>query len=201
MNFSLEDNKGLTFVEMLVVVAITSLVMGSLIMSVLYFYRTNSHIIEQSYAISEGRKGIENMVRDIREAVYSETGGYPIESIDHNSIIFYSDVDRDKEVERIRYFIEDTKLKRATINPTGDPLSYSTSDEEISIVSQDVRNVENGVSTFVYFNREGDQMTSGEFNRVVDVAFVRVNLIVNVDPYANRQKFKIRSSATLRNVE
>lgn len=188
--------------EMLVTLAIFTLVMGAIIASVLFFYRSNSYVMEQSYAISEGRKGIEDMVEDIRESVYSEAGDYLVEQIDNNKVVFYSNIDDDEKVERVKYFIDNEKLKKAVAEPDeGMTPVYPSSYDRISVVSDNVRNVENGVNTFTYYNKKGNKMSETEFGNVTDVAFIRVNLVVNVDPYDKPRKFTIRSSTSLRNVD
>lgn len=196
-----ERKKGFTFVETLVALGVFALLMVALTSSVLFFYRSNSYVMEQSYAISEGRKGIENMVENIREAIYSETGDYPVKKIGHHQIVFYADVDWDSDAEKVKYFIDDKKLKKSVTEASGDPLSYSSSASSTSVISDSVRNAENEVKTFVYYDKNGDKMTEAEFDNIADVAFVRVSLVVNIDPTDKPRKFTLRSSASLRNVD
>ena len=68
-------------------------------------YRTQGHTFEQSQAIQEARRGMEQMVQEIREATTGEDGTYIIEKADDYELIFYSDIDKDNEVERVRYMI------------------------------------------------------------------------------------------------
>ena len=165
---------------MLITLTIFSLVMISVSSSVLYFYRTNANALEQSFALSSARKGVESLVRDIREASYSDDGAFPIVSIGANSMTFYSDTDRDANIERMRYFLEGTILKKGTLEATGNPPQYVDSNEVITIVSEDIRNGEDNVDIFDYFDNTNVEITN--FSNVTDVAFVRVNLIVNINP-------------------
>lgn len=195
----IHTKRGLSIVEMLVLVAVFGLVMIAVASSVLFFYRTNSNTVEQAFAINSARKGVQSMVRDIRETAYSDAGAFPVIAIATSTFTFYSDVDRDDSVERIRYFLDDTVLRKGVTNATGDPPAYVDANEVISLVSDNVRNTAQMIDTFSYFTATGTQITN--FADVTDVAFVDVHLIVNINPSRLPEEFTLRGSATLRNLK
>ena len=202
MNHNTFKNKskfGFTIIETLIVIAVFILIMIAVASSILYFYKSNTITLEQAYAINSARKGIEFMVRDIREVIYSDEGAYPVISMGANSFYFYSDIDRDNSVERIRYFIEGTDLKKGLTESSGDPPKYLDSNEVISTISDSTRNVEQGVSVFKYFDNQGNEITN--YDKIDDVAFVKVNLVVNINANRLPDEFTLRSSATLRNLK
>lgn len=190
--------RGFSFIEMLVVIAVFGIVMAAVANSVLYFYRSNRSTIEQAYAINNARRGIEFMVRDIREAAYSDAGSYPVIAMATSSFYFYSDIDRDDSVERIRYFLSGDELHKGVTNATGDPPVYDDLTEEFSTVSEHVRTDEAVGDIFTFFDVNGVEIT--DLSAVIDVAFVRVNLVINVNPFRLPDEFSLRSSATLRNL-
>lgn len=191
--------KGFSLIETILVIAIGTLVMLAVMSSVLYFYRTNSNTIEQGFALSSARKGIEFMVRDIREATYSDNGAYPIILLGDNSFSFYSDIDRDNSVEQVRYFLDGDFLKKGTTNSTGAIPVYNPIDEEIVVISDFVRNSYTSTDIFQYFDSTGVEVT--DYNDITSVIFVKVNLIVNINPERLPEEFELHSSATLRNVK
>ena len=138
----LNTKSGLTMPEMLITIAVFTLVTVALTSSVNFFYRTNRYTVEQSSAVRNAEKGVSKMVRDIREAAFSDEGSFPLISLGSTSISFYSDTDKDDRVEQLRFFIEDEVLKRGVIKSSGDPLQYAGNPESISNVSLDVRNIE-----------------------------------------------------------
>lgn len=190
--------RGFTFAEMLVVIAVFSIVMVAVANSVLYFYQSNRNTVEQAYAINNARRGIEFMVRDIREVAYSDAGSYPIISMATSSFYFYSDIDRDDSVERIRYFLDGDILRKGVTNATGDPPIYNDVSEEFTIISEYVRSDVQVGNIFRYFDVNGNEIT--DLSAVTDVVFVRVGLVVNVNPFRLPEEFTLRSSATLRNL-
>jgi prepilin-type N-terminal cleavage/methylation domain-containing protein len=190
---------GFTIIETLAVISIFAIIMVAIVSSVQYFYRSNTNAVEQAFAINSARKGIEFMVRDIREAIYSDEGSYPVISINPNTFYFYSDIDRDNSIERVRYFAEGTDIKKGVTDSTGDPPLYVDANENVSVISDSVRNLSQGIPVFTYFDSQGSEIT--DIASTTDVVFVKVNLIVNINPNRLPNEFTLRSSATLRNLK
>lgn len=190
-------SRGLTALEALVWVAIFSVVMGTIVSATLYFYRVNRYTLGQATSVTSGQRGLEEMMRTIREAAYASDGAYPIISISTSSFSFYADVDSDPQIERLRYFLQGTTLYEGIVEPSGDPPTY-TSAEATSTVSEDVRNVLFATSTFRYFDDVGSLMT--DYTQVDDVRFVTANLIIDVDTAALPLEVTLRSSAGMRNL-
>jgi type II secretory pathway pseudopilin PulG len=96
---------GFTLLETLMVVIIFGLMITVLASLIVSLYRTHTFTLEQSEAIEEARRGIEIMVKEIRGARTADDGSFPIEKADDKEFIFYSDIDGDGQVERVRYFL------------------------------------------------------------------------------------------------
>jgi type II secretory pathway pseudopilin PulG len=194
-----QSKSGFTLMETVVVIAILIIVLGALTSSIRYFYRTNSHALEQSFAINSARIGIERMVKDIREAAFSDEGAYPVISMATSSFSFYSDIDEDIFVEKIRYFLDGTDLNKGVTNSSGDPLVYDDSDEVVSLISDNVRNNADSIEFFSYFDTSGTQVTN--LASTTDLRFTTIEIVVNVNPTRLPNNFTLRSSAALRNVK
>lgn len=190
--------RGMTLIEAVVWVAITTSAMLAIVGSVLYFYRTNSYAVEQSAAISSAQRGIESMIKTIREAAYSSDGAWPIITLATSSVSFYADIDTDPFIERVRFFVEGNSIKRGVIDPTGDPPVY-TSPEEISVLSDYVRNNEQSVNAFQYYNASGTVMTN--LALIAEVRFVEATIVVNINPFRLPNQFTLRSTAAMRNLK
>ena len=191
--------RGFSLIEMIVVIAITTMVVGALGSAIVFFYRSNSYAVEQAGAINSARKGVEFMSRDIREAAYGADGSFPVALIGPYEFIFYSDTDDDTRAERVRYRVNATVLEKGVIPPTGDPAEYLSANETFSRVAEDVRNIARAIPVFVYFDDAGVQITV--LSRVTDVAYARTNVIVDANPNRDPAEFSLRSSATLRNLK
>lgn len=189
---------GFTMIEVLMYIAVSTLIIGAITSSVLYFYRSNTNVLEQTLQVENARRGVEFMTRDIRESAYSDLGGFPLASIASTSLTIYTDLDRDQSVEKVRYYLEGTVLKKSVVNASGTPLSYNDGAAEVSIISQYIRNGLQGVPIFRYYTSTSTEVTNGA---VKNVSFITIALIVNVNPERLPGEFTLRSSATLRNLK
>ncbi|NTV44393.1 MAG: hypothetical protein HGA67_01705 [Candidatus Yonathbacteria bacterium] len=195
----LATTRGLTLVETLVAIAAGTATIIALSGFVLSFYRTNTYAIEQSFAVNSARRGIERMVRDMRETTYSDEGAFPIITASPYTLYFYSDVDRDTNVERIRFYLENGLLKKEQTKSVGDPPTYTGGTTVTTVVSDYVRNSALSVPLFKYYNAAGVEITNP--SNIRDVVFVTVNVVVNINPLRLPSDFSLRSSATLRNLK
>jgi len=96
--------RAFTLIETLVAIVVFSLILGALSALVVVGYRNYNYIWQQSLAIGEARRGIEIMIKEIREAKMGDDGSYPIVLAEDKEFIFFSDIDKDGETERVRYF-------------------------------------------------------------------------------------------------
>ncbi len=99
---------GFTLIESLVTVVVFTLATIALMGFISLGYKVYGYTKEQSIAINEARKGIENMVKEIRQAKQGDNGSYAIEKADDKEFVFYSDIDNDGKTERVRYFLGTT---------------------------------------------------------------------------------------------
>ena len=193
---------GYSLVEMIVVIALYTLLMLVVYTAVLFFYRTNSYTVQQTAAVSNGRRAVNEMVEDMREVTEGDNGAFPLIAIDDNSIEFYSDIDRDFFVEKARYYISvDGNFIREKTDPDpgSDPVTY-TGTPEVDILAQYIINDLLDTNLFYYVDGNGSVVTD-YVNDIVDVRYILARLVVNVDPVRQPDEFVIKSGAILRNLE
>jgi hypothetical protein len=136
-------------------------------------------------------------VKAIREATHSSAGAYPVITFGPSEFAFYANIDSDPFIERIRYFLQGTSLMREVTDPSGDPPVYGAV-QVTSIISETVRNLEQDIDLFAYYDAEGDLIT--DYSDIGAVRFVTMNIVVNVNPDRLPNQLTLRSSAALRNV-
>lgn len=189
-------NRSFTIIETIVTVAIIFIALGAISGSVITLYRTHGYTREQSQAIAEARRGVETMVKEIREARGGDDGSYIIEKADDFEFIFYSDIDKDEATERVRYFVQGTDFKKGVIDPTGWPIQYPSENEEILTLSQYVRNQP---PIFRYFDGLGIELSPPA--RLKDTKLMRVYLVINIDPNRPPQNYELASDVQIRNLK
>ncbi|MEY4746965.1 MAG: hypothetical protein RLZZ416_14 [Candidatus Parcubacteria bacterium] len=193
----MKRTSGMTLIESVVWVMVFTAATIALTSSVLYFYRTSNYAIQQAAATASAQRGIDAMIRSIREASYASNGAYPVVSLGANDVRFYADVDTDSGVEQVHYYLSGTTLVKGIIEPIGDPPAY-TSAEAISTLSDNVRNLTLGTNLFTYYDGNGNQMN--DLAKIGDVRFVTASLLVDVDPLKSPTPLTLRSSAAMRNL-
>ena len=189
----------MTLLEMVVYIGMFAMIMVVILQAIATFYRSNRYTIEQSTQLQSARIGIATMVQNLREMVYSDTGGYPIVSVGANNITFFSNIDTDSGVERVRFFLDNGTLKKGILKASGNPLAYNPTNEVLTNVAQYVRNADTGTPIFTYYDKNGVQMT--DLTQIINIAWLKVSLIVNVNPLTMPNEFDLRSSATFRNLK
>lgn len=152
--------EGFTFIEALMVVAVFALLMGAVGGLVLSSYKSYRHMWDQITAVSEARRGVREMVKEIREASMGEDGSYPIAKAEDKEFIFYGDVDYDGDVERVRYFLDSDESS----SKAKSCVSYSTGGECTVTFSEFL--IGELTSAEVLVSAEGDLGWSREYGDV-----------------------------------
>ena len=188
--------KGFTFIETIITIFVFTLAMGAVMAFIIMGYRTQSYALGQARAIQEARRGIEAMVKEIREARTGEDGSYVIYNAQDNEFSFFSDIDRDLAIEKVRYFSDGTNFKKGIIEPTvTNGIADYSGEEEISILSQYVRNAP---SIFRYFDANGEELFNPD--RRKNVKLMEVSLVINIDPNRAPNDFELKSDVYIRNL-
>ena len=195
-NTPLTGLTGFTLIETIITIAIFILAMGAVTGFIVTTYRIYGYTWQQVNAIAEARRGVETMVKEIREAMPGDDGSFIIERADDFEFIFFSNIDGDESIERVRYFVQGTYFKKGAINPTGWPIQYTLADEDIIILSRYVRNLP---PIFRYFDGQGIELAAPA--RLRDTKVMRVRLIINVNPYRLPDDFYLESDVQIRNLK
>lgn len=196
---TLRTTRGFTLIEVVVVSVLTALLFGAVSYAITSFYKTNAYAIEQAMAINFARKGIESLVKDIREASYSDEGSYPIISIATTTFEFYSDVEGNSNIEKIRYFIQDGYFKKGVTFSAGTPLSYTGQPEMEYIIAENMRNEDLLTNVFTYYDSNGVEVVDF-VGGMLDVVFVEMSVTININPRRLPSNYTLYSSATMRNI-
>jgi type II secretory pathway pseudopilin PulG len=193
-------NSGMTLVETVVAISIYVILMLAVFSSITSLYKTNAYALEQSSEVNSARRGITEWNRDVKEMTTAEDGTWPLAIIEPHRIGYYSDTDQDDSVEYVLYELIDTNLTKSIYNPSGTPVSYDlTTPDQVETLSTYVQNINQATSTFFYFNNSGAELTAA--SPILDVRYIRAQVIVNIDPIRNPGEFMLRSSLAPRNLK
>ncbi|MFH1291997.1 MAG: prepilin-type N-terminal cleavage/methylation domain-containing protein [bacterium] len=196
------NNQGMSLLEVLVAMAIFSLIMLGVVAMLSFSFKANKIIWEQLSTQNEGRKIVQDFINELRSATYSSIGAYPLETVGDQEIIFYSNIDDDSLRERVRYFLTGSTLKKGVTKPTGIPLSYNTSTETIIEIVHDVYNTTTPI--FYYYDQNYGYTSSTPLSQPVamtNVKMVSFILELEEDPTASPEPFHIETKTEIRNLK
>lgn len=197
-------NKGLTVVEVIFAVVISTVVGFAIIVFVKDVIRLNYSAQASMTAMLEGRKILGVMVSELRSTIPSALGAYPIESASTSTIVFFADVNSDDVADRVRYFLdqETMSIRRGVVLAEGDPPAYNLGTESLSFL---VTSVFNGTSTpfLEYYdgNYNGGTSALSLPINIPAVRLIKVSVRVEKDPNRAPEMTTITSEAALRNLK
>ena len=149
------------------------------------------------------RKLAASLTWELRNAVTGNTGAYALEQAGDQQIIFYSNVDKDSYIERVRYFISQGSLQRGVTKPSGNPLVYNSANETVKIVQNNLANGSNKL--FYYYDGTYNGVSGSPITQPVNVSLVKyVKLDLRVFKKAgvvNTNYYSVTSGAAIRSLK
>lgn len=198
MKWTNKKLKGLTLVELLVVISILSIVMPGMSMLVYTAWTSQAYQIKLGQAAFLASRGVTTVVKNIRQAQQADNGAYLLQSGDDFDIVFYANVDDDDLVERVHYYLQNGNLLMGVTEPsTTPPYSYPSGDEETRTISGNVVNT-GAEYIFRYYDTNAALLTTPVVTG--SVRMVEVRLLVDVDPYSSPIPIPVKSTTTMRNL-
>ncbi|MBI3963496.1 MAG: prepilin-type N-terminal cleavage/methylation domain-containing protein [Candidatus Kerfeldbacteria bacterium] len=192
---------GLTLIEILVGIFILMLVGGAVWAFQTDVFSLQSTLTQDLGIQGEARKVFATASAQIRSAAPSSTGAYALAQATAASLTFYSNIDGDAPIERVRYFLDGTTLKKGILKPTGAPLAYDPTDEVVTDVLHDMRN--GATPVFTYYDATYDG-TTDPLTEPVDIPSVRLIKIVAMidhDPSRPPDARTIATQVMMRNMK
>lgn len=178
----MKKNKGFTLIEVLVAMVILS-VAGLALLSLQVILSQNQVLVFKNYlSIDDANNVVTTFTKEVRNARPGDNGSYPLEYVGDDQIIFYSDVDFDGNVDRVRYsVVNQTQLDKGVIKPVGFPATYPQDQEIVTTLSNNVRNL--GSPAFYYYNGDWPNDTTNNplvlSSRLSETRSVGINLRIN----------------------
>ena len=151
----------------------------------------------------QARRTAKEMVNELRNATTSNTGAFAFSQAENQNITFYSNHNGTNVVKKIRYYIQNGSLYKATTIPAGTPLTYSSANETIEVVQ---RNISNGVAPlFYYYDDSYDGTTDNYLSQPVNlnnIKYIKINFIIpNKAGLTDAARITITDSATIRSLK
>lgn len=188
----------MSLLETVIAIAVMAIVGVTLFSTIAYTYRANRLTNERAHALNGARRGLERLVRDIREANDGIDGSASVILIDPYQFQFYADADKDSYVEKVDYKIENGDLIRETTDPvSSNPPTYVGGVVTTDFVIGGVSNETSSTPLFHFFDGSGNEITN--FSNTGAVRYVTIELEFTVGTDA-ADVVKLNTAAALRNL-
>ena len=202
--------KGVTFVEMIVTIAVMSIVMLGASLFFVRMWTMYHFTIKSGVASFVANKAVDDSVNMMRKARQAQNGAFPIELADDHEFIFYADYDNDGIVEKIKYFVEDNTYKMSITEPDASTPPVYDGVEEIHDLANNITNdIASGEVIFSYYNVDGtiyeyddiEGMALETMATPADIRMVKIVLYVNPEPiFRSPDDVRIESFVVVRNL-
>ena len=191
---NIRKNNGVTLLELIVAIGIIALILEAVILFVSQGYKSWRYARDQSEAQNEGRMALDKIIDEIREAEKSNDGKNAIEKDGSEEIIFYSNIDSDIDKERIRYYLEDDKLKKGVTHPVNDLYSGEGVSEINTIVANYIRNSD----IFSYYGSDYPAI-SYPVDNIAKICLIHIKFVIDTDPNNLPEPLTLETNVVLRN--
>lgn len=198
MNTTSQYLRGYTLIELLVTMAIILIILPVLYLSIDSIYKTHARTLARALALSSATSDLQEVVRDIRSAVYGEDGALPLVTIGTSTLVLYTDTDLDGRIERVRYTLSGTTIQKGVIEPTSTS-SYPAVSETIDNFSPNIMNNSTNTNVFTYYTATGTPITSQA--SVLDVRRIMVTFNAQAVMRQEIGTISLRSSSAIRNLK
>jgi prepilin-type N-terminal cleavage/methylation domain-containing protein len=124
----LNNEKGLTLVELLVVLALLGIVLGGIYQYFHYGYNSWVRSNAEAEQVQDARLAVVRMDSEVREAQQGKANTPPVECVSKNKMNIYTDLNGDGRPELVCYQLEGGKggnLRRGVALPQGDAFPYT----------------------------------------------------------------------------
>jgi prepilin-type N-terminal cleavage/methylation domain-containing protein len=191
MRRRLADERGVTLVELLVVIVLVLVVMGSTLTTFTQFERTTATNQRQNDAQDQVRRGVAGLARELRNLA-SPTDELPeaIVRADADDLVFQSV--NSTTTRRVRYCLSTAQnriWRQLQVEPFTEPSTTSCPDAAWGTQRNAVENVVNGVRPVFTYN-------SADTTAITEISST---LWVDVDPGAKPGETSLQTSVFLRN--
>lgn len=201
MNF-IKNKKGFSLAEIVVVTGITAIIFVGVFNFASSIFLFNSDAQKNLNAQNSARRVLKNMVSELRSASFSSLGGYPVLLASSTAITFFVDLDNDDYKEQVRYYLQGNVLMRGVIKPSGDPLDYKQSDEQVTILIDDIVNdINTPIFSYYDSNYLGTTTPLSQPVQPTKVRLIRITLMIDKDPNRSSGSMFVTTQVFLRNLK
>jgi prepilin-type N-terminal cleavage/methylation domain-containing protein len=195
LDYNKKEQAGFTLVETIIVISIFTLLALGVSALFTHIFTSSRERLSAIDDIDQSRQVTNSFINEIRVASIGNDGSFPITLADDDQVVFFSNYGQATNTQaRIRYYRATTTLYKATLVPTGSPLTYDAGSEKVVTVQGNLSS--STLPIFYYY--DGDYMSTStalvQPVNLTDIRFIRINLNVG-------DNYTVSAGASIRNLK
>jgi len=162
--------KGFSLIEIMITTAILTGVLSLMGLFQSDIFSTNNLINDGLSEQYETKQLLKSFNLELRNATTSPGGDYPLAQAGTSTLIFYTNVDNEEDIEKVSYLLDGTDFKKFVINPT----EGNIYDENNKVLIKEVKNIEPGI-IFKYYDSVSDgSFAATPLNEPINIPDIRL---------------------------
>jgi hypothetical protein len=191
--------QGFTIIEIFVAIFIFTLIGIALVRFQIDIFSLNKYTGSNLVAQESARQILKNFTVEVRSMSPSNAGSYYIDQAATSSLTFYSNIDSDSDVEKIRYFLSGTTFYKGVINPTG--ATYNPTDEKIIKLANGIANATTSIFNYYDTNYDGTSPPLSQPVNISSIRLIKINLIIDEDILKSPGPLYMTTQVSIRNLK
>ncbi len=193
-----KKQRGITLIEILLIVAIVGLVSGALTTFVLDNYRFQNFALTEGQSYGEAQRAVDQMKKEFRGVVRGENGAFAVVEAQNQALTIYTDYDFDGRIERLRYFVTGTTLHKGIIEPQSGSETYPAAAETFETVTTNVANGPEPIFLYYDDNYTGTEAPMNPVEPLL-IRIIGLHLIIDSTPETDVGRYTLDTIVRLRN--
>lgn len=125
-------------IEMLIAIGLLGMIALVITLFAVDIFKSQFYLGDSLEVEEEVEQALGRMTPEIRSITNSSNGSYAIVSVSSSSFSFYSNIDSDSLIEKVRYFLDGATFKKGVIEPSINPIIYNPASEVITVLAEDI---------------------------------------------------------------
>lgn len=199
-----KSSRGMTLIEVVMASFIMAAMTGMIAVVLNKVFFVNRYTIEQGLNTYSLDSSLKNFSRYLREARQSDAGNYLIHTAKSFELVFFSNIDKDSDIERVRFFLDNKQLKMGIANSSGFPATYPSGDQETRVIGTGIVNTPDQ-PLFYYYNRDYpvDQVNNPLSGDIFpeEIGLIQIDVYANIEPGHTPENMRLQTFIRPRNIK
>ncbi|BCX15158.1 MAG: hypothetical protein KatS3mg097_050 [Candidatus Parcubacteria bacterium] len=175
------NKQGFTLIETVLVITLLAFIIFNLALIIFNFSNFNVYFSQSLSLDNQVNLLLQSIDKELKSAIQSSNGSYPLDIATSNELAFYTNIDNDSLIERVRYFKASSSLQKGIIKPiaTGSGLYiYPTSSEIRNVL---VDQLASGTEPLFQYYDSNLQST----NKITSIRLIKFTIYIKENKNAN----------------